>query len=445
MRITRTVCAALLAAIALTSTAACKHGRSKGNPPSNILVLNFNPNNFAGDAVDNEFFPLRPGWRWVLEKETDEGLERVDVLVTNDTKVILGVACVVVHAVEYLDGELVEDTYDWYSQDAAGNVWYLGEDSKDYEDGVLVSTEGSWEAGVNGAKAGIIMMANPTVPKEYAQEFAPGVAEDRGRVVALGEAVQTPLRSFEGCLLTEDFTPLEPGVIEEKYYAPGIGPVLEVDEDGVRLELVELHYNPPFDPANFTTPGTNPYLPLVLGSVKTLEIETDEGIEQVRVEVTTDTKVILGVTCLVVNDVVTLDGELVEDTDDWFAVDRFGNVWYLGEDSKDYEGGVLVSTEGSWEAGVDDAEAGVLMFAEPILGVTYRQEYYEGVAEDMATIVELGAAETVEYGSFVGCLRTRDFTPIEPGTHEIKTYAPGVGLILEEDDEGERTELTDVQ
>ncbi len=445
MRLPTIVSAALLAAISLGAISACKHGGKKKSPPSNVLVLAFDPANFVGDAIDNEYFPLRPGWRWVMEKGTDEGVERVDVTVTNDTKVILGVPCVVVHAVEYLDGELIEDTLDWYAQDAAGNVWYMGEDSKDYENGILVSTEGSWEAGVDGATAGIIMMNNPTPPTEYAQESAPGVAEDRGRVIALGEDVSTPLRPFDNCVLTEDFTPLDPGVIEEKYYAPGIGPVLEVDEDGIRLELIELHYNPPFDPSNFNNPGSNPYLPLEPGNVKTYEIETDDGIETVRVEVTNETRSILGVTCFVVNDVVTLDGELVEDTDDWFALDRFGNVWYLGEDSKDYENGVLVSTEGSWEAGVDGAEAGVLMFANPIVGVTYRQEFYEGEAEDMATIVEIGASEMIDQGSYTNCLRTRDFTPLEPGTHEIKTYAPGIGLILEEDDEGERLELVEIE
>jgi hypothetical protein len=121
-----------------------------------------------------------------------------------------------------------------------GHVWYFGEDTKAYENGVLVSTEGSWEAGVAGALPGIVMLADPQVGLTYPQERAPGVAEDMGTVRRLGVNVTVPHGSFSGCLHTEDFTPLEPGIVEDKFYAPGLGFVLEIDEDGNRLELVDV-------------------------------------------------------------------------------------------------------------------------------------------------------------------------------------------------------------
>jgi hypothetical protein len=189
-------------------------------------------------GIDNPF--LLCSGTILAQKDIDEGLEEVVVEVLSSTKTILGVVCTEVRDVVSLDGLVIEDTLDWFAQDVTGHVWYFGEDSKTYENGVLVSTEGSWEAGVDGAMAGIVMLADPQVGLTYEQERAPGVAEDKATVRALGEAVSVPQGSFTGCLRTEDFTPLEPGVAEDKYYAPGIGFVLEVDEDGERLELVDV-------------------------------------------------------------------------------------------------------------------------------------------------------------------------------------------------------------
>jgi hypothetical protein len=126
--------------------------------------------------------------------------------------------------------------------DKLGNVWYFGEDSKQIENGVVVGTEGSWEAGVDGAKPGIIMLAEPKVGTKYQQEFAPGVAEDMAKVLSLSETVEVPYGRFEGCLKTAEWTPLEPGAREFKYYAPGTGQVLEVQSrgGGVRVELIAI-------------------------------------------------------------------------------------------------------------------------------------------------------------------------------------------------------------
>jgi hypothetical protein len=192
-------------------------------------------------VIDNPYAPFAVGRTWVYEKEGKEGLERVEIEVLDETRTILGIEARVVRDREFLDSELVEDTEDWLAQDADGNVWYLGELSLEYEDGQLVGVEGSWEAGVDGAKPGLWMKAEPMVGDVYRQEFLLGEAEDAAEVLSLSEPVEVPAGSFPNCLQTADFTPLEPDALEHKFYAPGIGLVLEVDvESGERLELIEF-------------------------------------------------------------------------------------------------------------------------------------------------------------------------------------------------------------
>jgi len=184
------------------------------------------------ECVDNPYFPLIPGTEYLYRTETDEGTEETSVTVTDDTKRILGIRATVVRDTVSIDGELIEDTFDWFAQDDRGNVWYLGEDSKEYEDGEVVSTEGSWEAGVDGAVAGIIMLGDPRVGDTYRQEFFEDEAEDLGAVLSLSESVSVPYGSFEDVLMTADENPLDPE-LEHKFYARGIGLVKEekVDSD----------------------------------------------------------------------------------------------------------------------------------------------------------------------------------------------------------------------
>lgn len=178
-------------------------------------------------VIDNPYLPLLPGSISVLEGISGGQRERNVVVVTDRTKVILGITATVVHDRVFASGELAEDTYDWYAQDWSGNVWYLGEDTAEYEDGEVVSTEGSWQAGVDGALPGIVMLADPLVGQAYHQEYLAGEAEDVGRVAALGRRVDVPYGPLDGVLVTEDTTPLEPDLLEHKFYAPGIGVVLE--------------------------------------------------------------------------------------------------------------------------------------------------------------------------------------------------------------------------
>ena len=214
------------------------------------------PANFV-PGTPNNYFPLVGGTTYRYQSE--DGTELNEVVVTTSTKTILGVSTIVVHDRVYLDenengvadgascgadpgftAELIEETFDWYAPDNTGAVWYFGEDSKEYDHCNLVGTTGSWEAGVNGAQPGIIMLAHPVIGQTYRQEFLAGVAEDWAKVVSLKQAVSVPFDDFEGCVETMEWTPLEPGHRAHKYYCAEVGLVLEVTPSGgnERNELI---------------------------------------------------------------------------------------------------------------------------------------------------------------------------------------------------------------
>jgi hypothetical protein len=201
------------------------------------------PSDFT-TKIDNSWWPMRPGARWIYRETDSEGArQRVVVTVTRRTKVIAnGVTARVVHDVVTEDGKPVEVTDDWYAQDRAGNIWYLGEDTTEYENGRPVSKEGSFEAGVDGARAGIIMPAHPRVGMRYRQEYYKGHAEDRARIMSLRERAEVPFGFFSRALMTRDENPLEPRILEYKFYARGVGPVLAVSVSGGsdREELVRF-------------------------------------------------------------------------------------------------------------------------------------------------------------------------------------------------------------
>jgi hypothetical protein len=188
---------------------------------------------------------------------------------------------------------------------------------------------------------------------------------------------------------------------------------------------------PTFDPAGFAPLVDNPYFPLVPGSILIYESHSGKAAGVDSVFVTGETKRILGVDALIVRDRAYLAGKLVEATEDWYAQDRKGNVWYLGEDTKEYRDGKVVSTAGSWEAGRDSARGGYIMPAVPEVGMDYRQEYRRGAAEDMARVASLDGKATVMGDAITGCLETEDWSPLERGVREEKVYAPGLGLVLE--------------
>jgi hypothetical protein len=202
----------------------------------------FDPASFKGGPIDNPFFPLKPGTVYVYEVRDGGDVEVDSVTVTSETKRVAGVTAVVVHDRARRNGTLIEDTFDWYAQDTTGTVWYLGEDTKAYKLGRIASSSGSWEAGVKGAQAGIIMLANPRPGVTYRQEYRQGVAEDMGKVVSVGDSVTVPTGRYTKCLTTEDWSPLEPKVREHKTYCPGVGVVLErtIAGGSERSELVAI-------------------------------------------------------------------------------------------------------------------------------------------------------------------------------------------------------------
>ena len=188
------------------------------------------------------------------------------------------------------------------------------------------------------------------------------------------------------------------------------------------------------DPADFTTAIDNPYWPMVPGSTWVYTETDGEGTaEDITVEVLAETKKIAnGIEARVVRDTATQDGVAVEATDDWYAQDGKGNIWYLGEYVTNYSDGKVVDHAGSFEAGVGGALAGVAMPADPVAGMSYRQEYSKGEAEDRGAVVTVGEEKVeVPFGFFdKGVLMTRDLVPTEPKAEELKFYAPGIGPLL---------------
>lgn len=191
-------------------------------------------------------------------------------------------------------------------------------------------------------------------------------------------------------------------------------------------------YDPDLDGDDFTPDITNHYFPLVPGRTLVYEVQTDEGLERIEVTTMNETIEIAGVTCRVVRDLVTVDGEVKEDTTDWYAQDEDGNVWYMGEIALNYEDGFLDNIDGSWRAEVDEAKPGIRMLAAPLKGAAYRQEFLVNEAEDYGEVLATDVTVFVpKFGRFKYCLQTLDATPLEPDHIEHKFYAPGIGLVME--------------
>ncbi len=223
------------------------------DPPSDVPVefdlpqgdepVELDPADFTTD-IDHPYWPMTPGTQWTL-REIDEDGEEVIVVVTVSTEtreIANGITARVVRDTVTLDGELIEDTVDWYAQDSNGSIWYLGEDTAEFEDGEVTTTGGSFEAGVDGALPGIIMPAEPADGMQYRQEYYAGEAEDNGEILSIEEQVEVPTGHYDDAILTKDTITIEPDVVEYKLYARGVGPVLVfgVSGGGGREELIEF-------------------------------------------------------------------------------------------------------------------------------------------------------------------------------------------------------------
>ena len=250
---------ALLTMLLALAVAACGGGsREASGPPAAATTLpkgsetvRLDPGRFT-TQIDNRYWPMKPGSRWLL-RETDKGgdAQRVEITVTDQTKTIMGIEARVVHdkVTNAKDGSLVEDTYDWYAQDDKGNIWYLGEDTKEYENGKVATTEGSWQAGVDGAQPGILLPASPGPGMVYRQEYDGARAQDTAAVVSLHQRARVPSGLFDHVLITKEFTPLEPSLLKHDFYAFGVGPVLSLTVSGGSDREELLSYVPAPEPA----------------------------------------------------------------------------------------------------------------------------------------------------------------------------------------------------
>ena len=198
-------------------------------------------------TVDNPYFPFVPGTTWKYVEKSGGATSTNTVTVTHDTKVIMGVACVVVHETVARNGRIAEDDYKWLAQHANGAVWCFGAAARETSPGGRISTEGSWEAGVKGAQPGILMPGHPEPGKPFRQEYLYNVAENMAQIVATNETVTVPAGTFSGCVKTREWSMMEAGT-ELKWYARGVGVVKEVATSGDQVVLMSISQESPPGP-----------------------------------------------------------------------------------------------------------------------------------------------------------------------------------------------------
>jgi len=245
MRMTRSATLAILALALLSGAIATSRVAAKPKPKASAYHPVIDPANFQ-PAVDNPYFPLVPGTTFTFVEKLGKHTTENVITVTHDTRTIMGVTCVVVRDIVRETGRMTEDTFDWYAQDKQGNVWYFGEDSRNFQHGRFVKGDDSWEAGVDGAKPGIIMEATPRRGDTYRQEYFRGHAEDQARVLGGGGKVKVPYRTYAKTLTTVERSRLEPGARERKFYAAGVGEIKSkvVRGDHEAFSLVSITRRP---------------------------------------------------------------------------------------------------------------------------------------------------------------------------------------------------------
>lgn len=428
---------------------------------------NLTPADFVA-VIDNPYLPFILGTTLIYEGMTEDGLEDVEIKVLPETRQVMGITATVVQDTVYVEGELVEQTFDWFAQDKAGNVWYLGEAVDNYEEGQLLDHAGSWEAGVNGARPGIMMFANPAahVGETYYQEYYAGEAEDQAKLLSASENVAIAYGTYRNVVKTYDFTALEPEAQEEKFYAAGIGLIKSVDlNTGETLALIEFTPAAPPTPAPSSspaapspvestcgtesgegcapesarvdlaqpsfadpTPVTNPLFPISQLHSALLLGNNDGRLLRVETTLLPDIKTIdlngQQVEALTSQYVAYLDGRIEEVALDWYVQADDGSVWYLGEDVFNYEDGVIANTEGTWLAS-QDGPAAMIMPADPQVGEVYRPENSPGIVFEEVTIKAIEVAVDGPAGPVEGAIVTEELHM--DGSYEDKIFAPGYG------------------
>jgi hypothetical protein len=417
-------------------------------PATSGYSVDINPADFVA-VVDNPYFPRIAGDKFVYEGQTANGFERIELVILDETKVIMGVTTTIMRDTVYLDGQVIEDTFDWFAQDKQGNVWYFGEDVNDYENGILVSKAGSWEAGVDGALPGIVMYGDPAAHagETYLQEYYAGQAEDTADLISVNESVEIAFGSFENVVQTYDYTPLDPTSQERKFYAAGLGTIKSVNlvtGDEVDLiayipaggvEALGIPVAPQSARVDLVTPVfsnptnvTNPLFPysqtdqiILLGSV-------DGQLFHVIYTLLPTTKKInwngQQVETIIVQYVAQVNGQIEEYALDWYAQADDGAVWYLGEDVFDYKDGVVFSTAGTWLTERDGPMA-MIMPANPQVGDVYRVETIPGVAFEEITVKAVNVTVQGPKGRIDGAMVAEQLHM--DGSYSNKTFVPGYG------------------
>jgi hypothetical protein len=471
--------------------------------------------------VTHPLLPLAPGTQRVFEgRSNTTGAvlpHRVTFTVTSLTKVVDGVRTAVVWDVDESDGKLAETELATFAEDAAGNVWNLGEYPEEYPAGVFAGAPDTWFSGVGEAEPGIHMPKRPEVgPTEYVQGWVADIEFlDCAKIVESGASVCVPVGCFADVLVIHERSPFDPeGGIQVKYHAPGVG-IVQIgaigDPEGETLALTEVNTlsrselrranreahildqrglqcsdvyaqteplkgpddgdygpytcappEPPEPPPSTGGPTTSaPWSPppadavpanrpkagyrdwvdhplLPLRKVRTMLYKGRERGAGVRVESRVRGKRVrvAGVLATAVDITERENGKLVERSTDYYAQDRTGNVWYLGERVDDIENGKVTGHDGQWIAGRKGARRGLFMPAAPKVGQSFRQSRAPGVSRDRSTVVAVDAEVTTRAGRFTGCLKTRD-TDLRGGSRpERKFYCPDVGLVREQPGNG---------
>jgi len=410
-------------------------------------------------VIDNPFLPLIPGTTFVYEGMTADGLERVEIKILTETRQVMGIQATIMQDTVTIGGEVVEDTFDWFAQDKAGNVWYLGEDVDNYEGGVVKDHAGSWEAGVDGALPGIVMFADPAahVGETYYQEFYAGEAEDEATLLSASESISVAYGTFENVVQTYDFTALDPDSQEHKFYAAGIGSVKTVNlTTGVIFDLIEFTpvatttvellpqptsgFPPGFEPNEadrvdiakpiFSNPTsiTNPLLPITEVD-QLIQLGLKDGYPH-RTEFTLlpGTKTISWngeqTEVRILQFVAYLDGRVLEHALDFLAQADGGAVWYFGEDVYNYENGVVIDRDGTWLAG-KDGPAAMIMPANPKVGDVFRPENIPGNVFEEVEVKSVDAKVEGPFGPVNGAIITEELHM--DGKYEDKIFAPKYG------------------
>ena len=469
---------------------------TSGEEVSEPAFLELNASNFENSTnIDNQWLPMKPGRQWVFEGTTSEDDEliphRIVFTVTDLTKEIEGVSTLVAYIEDYSDDELVEAELAFYAQDNDGNVWYLGEYPEEYENGEFIDAP-AWIAGLEEAKAGIKMKAEPRLgTPSYPQGWAPSVEwTDRGQVYRMGQQACVILDCYADVLVIDEFNQEEPGAFQQKYYARGIGNIqvgwrgdepsqeelelvgrtqldpkalaavrdaalaleeraYEISEDvygqttpsellpqtAASAEIAEQLYEE-FDHNNFddSTNIDNEWLPMQPGTQWAFEgVTVEEGglYDHKLVFTVTDLiKEIDGIPTVVAWIEDYSEGQLIEAEIAFYAQDNDGNVWYLGEYPEEYENGQFVGAP-TWIAGLEESRAGIKMPAEPQLGTpSFSQGLSTSVGwTDRGQVYRMGQRTCVPFDCYEDAMIMDEFNLEEPGAIQLKYYAPGVGQV----------------